>query len=168
MKMGNKWILALASLMLAFNTTVVSAMDAETAGKIEFVDFDGKVTKLSDYKGKWVIVNLWATWCPPCLVEIPELIQFHEDRKDKDAIVLGVNYESNDIKKIKAFSESQMISFPVVRFTETIDGKTSPFGRLKGLPSTYMVTPEGKVVAARAGMVEQKMLEEFMEKYSSN
>jgi len=72
---------------------------------VEFIDLDGKSTFLSDYKGTWVIINLWATWCPPCLVEIPDLILFHEEHKDKDAIVIGVNYESVDLEKVKAFSD---------------------------------------------------------------
>ena len=134
---------------------------------VEFIDLEGKSTFLSDYKGKWVIINLWATWCPPCLVEIPDLILFHEEHKDKDAIVIGVNYEAIDLDKVKAFAESQMINFPVVRFKGRVDGRTTPFGDLKGLPTTYMVTPEGAVVAARVGMVDQKMLETFMERYNS-
>jgi len=60
-----------------------------------------------------------------------------------------------------------MINFPVVRFKVRVDGRTTPFGPLKGLPTTYMVTPEGSVVAARVGMVDQKMLETFMERYGS-
>ena len=134
---------------------------------VEFIDLEGKSTFLSDYKGKWVIINLWATWCPPCLVEIPDLILFHEEHKDKDAIVIGVNYETIDLEKVKAFADSQMINFPVVRFKGKVDGRTTPFGDLKGLPTTYMVTPEGSVVAARVGMVDQKMLETFMERYNS-
>jgi len=133
---------------------------------IKFIDLDGKETMLSDYQGKWVIVNLWATWCPPCLKEIPDLIEFHEEHKDKDAIVLGVNYEAIAIDKVKTFSESLMINFPVVRFEGEIDGINSPFGRVYGLPATYMVAPDGTVVAARTGMVDKAMLESFMKKYT--
>lgn len=155
----------LATAMLLGPVQTVQA--EEKYDNVEFIDLDGKSTFLSDYKGKWVIINLWATWCPPCLVEIPDLVLFHEAHKDKDAIVLGVNYEAIDLEKVRSFAESQMINFPVVRFKGRVDGKTTPFGDLKGLPTTYMVTPKGKVVAARTGMVDQKMLEEFMEKYSA-
>lgn len=133
---------------------------------IVFVDLEGNETKLSDYKGKWVIVNLWATWCPPCLVEIPDLVMFHEEHKDKDAIVIGVNYEAIEKDKVKTFAQSQMINFPVVRFEGKVDGKSSPFGPLYGLPTTYMVAPDGSIVAARTGMIDQKMLENFMAKYA--
>ena len=133
---------------------------------IKFIDLNGQETMLSDYKGKWVIVNLWATWCPPCLVEIPDLVMFHEAHKDKDAIVLGVNYEANDVNKVKTFADSQMINYPVVRFETKADGRTTPFGPLQGLPTTYMVSPDGSVVAARTGMVDQAMLESFMKSYN--
>lgn len=143
-----------------------SAFAEPPSEPIELVDLDGKASLLSDYKGKWVILNLWATWCPPCLVEIPDLVLFHEAHKDKDAIVLGVNYEDNDPAKVKAFAESQMINYPIVRFKQKVDGRTTPLGKLQGLPTTYMVAPDGTVVAARTGMVDQKMLEEFIERFS--
>lgn len=158
------------AFLLVF-TSFLAGMNSATASDqpddIEFIDLDGNSTFLSDYKGKWVIINLWATWCPPCLVEIPDLVMFHEAHKDKDAIVIGVNYEANDPQKVKNFAESQMINYPVVRFKGKVDGKTTPFGDLKGLPTTYMVTPDGDVVAARVGMVDQKILETFMERYTS-
>jgi thiol-disulfide isomerase/thioredoxin len=159
--------MALISMSLAGLTLVPSVHAAPPEDDIKFIDMDGKTTLLSDYKGKWVIVNLWATWCPPCLVEIPDLVLFHEAHKDKDAIVIGVNYEANELSKVKAFAESQLINFPVVRFEGTVDGRTTPFGKLQGLPTTYMVAPDGTVVAARTGMVDQKMLEEFMQTYES-
>lgn len=158
----------LLSSLLATTTLFMgmsSAVAAETKD-YEFIDLQGNSSKLSDYRGKWVIVNLWATWCPPCLVEIPDLIMFQDENKER-AVVLGVSYENLENDKVKAFAESQMINYPVVKFPGRVDGRTTPFGDLKGLPTTYMVTPDGEVVAARTGMVDQKMLESFMEKFSA-
>jgi len=158
-------LISLIMLFALFTGMQSYAADVDT-DEIVFVDLDGNESKLSDYKGKWVIVNLWATWCPPCLVEIPDLVLFHEEHHKEDAIVLGVNHEVLAPEKVKAFSESQMINYPVVRFKGSFNDGSTPFGVLKGLPTTYMVTPEGKVVAARTGMVDQKMLEQFMDKYT--
>lgn len=159
-------LLVLVGLLsvLAFSKNVVAAQPAEP---IKLIDLQGQEGWLSDYKGKWVILNLWATWCPPCLVEIPDLVMFHEAHADKDAVVVGVNYEDLDPKKVQTFAESQMINYPIVRFEGKPDGRTTPLGDLKGLPTTYMVAPDGSVVAARTGMVDQKMLEEFMQRYES-
>lgn len=163
-----KSLLAISLLLMTLVTANSAiAEEAFDASKVEFVDLDGNVTKLTDYKGKWVIINLWATWCPPCLVEIPDLVLFHEEHKDKDAIVLGVNHELLTTEKVKTFAESQMITYPIVRFKGEFNSSETPFGKLRGLPTTYMVNPEGVVVAARTGMVDDKMLEKFIENYSS-
>lgn len=154
-------------IVMSFLVGMSASYAKEQPQDVEFVDLDGKSIHLSDYKGKWVIINLWATWCPPCLVEIPDLIMFQEDHKGKDAVVLGVNYEANDPQKVKNFADSQMINYPIVRFKGKVDGKSTPFGPLKGLPTTYMVTPKGDVVAARVGMVNQKMLDTFMSRYTA-
>ncbi|MEA3404617.1 MAG: TlpA disulfide reductase family protein [Pseudomonadota bacterium] len=159
-----KRTLQVFALLMTFGLSS-SAFAEPPKDPIKLTDLDGNESLLSDYKGKWVILNLWATWCPPCLVEIPDLVMFHEAHHDKDAVVIGVNYEDNDPAKVKAFAESQMINYPVVRFEGKPDGTTSPLGKLQGLPTTYMVAPDGTVVAARTGMVDQKMLEDFMKRY---
>ncbi len=75
----------------------IAALFAAVPSVAEIVDFmlpdlEGKPVSLSDFRGKWVIVNYWATWCPPCLDEIPELVSLHDDNRDK-LVVLGVDYE---------------------------------------------------------------------------
>lgn len=138
------------------------------AKDVEFVDLQGQSVNLSDFKGQWVVVNLWATWCPPCVVEMPELVFFHEKYKDKGAMVLGVNYEDVAVEKINSFTDELMISFPIVRFKDIdLNTNRTPFGPLRGLPSTYMVAPSGEIVAARTGMVDLKALETFIQQYEA-
>lgn len=135
---------------------------------IEFVDLEGKNVNLSDFKGQWVIVNIWATWCPPCIKEMPDLTFFHEKYKDDGAIVLGVNFEDIPVEKINNFTEELMVTFPIVRFKDIdLNANKTPFGPLRGLPSTYMVAPSGHIVAGRAGMVDQETLEAFIEEYEA-
>lgn len=152
---------SVAALSLLLTVTSVQSND-----EVKFKTLDGKIVNLADYKGKWVIVNYWATWCPPCRVEMPELSLFHDEHKDKDAIVLGVNYESITTGKVKAFLSEQMIEFPVVQEINGPNGRSTSLGPLKGLPTTYMVSPEGELLATRVGMVNQKMLEGFIAKYN--
>lgn len=156
------FITALFMMMLAS----LSARAELKVVDVDFVDLDGKAVKLSDYRGKWVVVNFWATWCPPCRAEMPELSDFHDKRSKKDAVVLGVDYENIEVSKVKKFLDEMMVTFPIVRLTEKVDGRTTPFGPLKGLPTTYMISPKGELVAARVGMVDEKMLNEFIDKMS--
>ncbi len=122
-------------------------------------DMDNKQQNLSDYRGKWVVVNYWATWCPPCLTEIPELVDFHEDHKDKDAVVLGVNFEDIGLEGLKRFSEEYFMNYPVLR---TKPAASSALGIIPGLPTTYLVSPEGEIVARQVGPVTAKLIAEFI------
>jgi thiol-disulfide isomerase/thioredoxin len=123
----------------------------------------GQVHRLSDYRGKWVVVNFWATWCPPCLDEIPELVEFHEAHHKKDAVVLGLNYEQVDPGYLKEFAEQSFISYPILL---TEPGQELPFGGLLGLPTTILISPEGIPVARRTGAVTRQELEQTIKDFA--
>ncbi len=143
------------NLILVF--CLVSAM--ATAAQIQFSakDIAGKQYNLSDYKGKWVVVNYWATWCPPCLDEIPELIEFHEQYNKDTAVVLGVSYEEVEIEYLKTFIDEFFMSYPVLIGDIS---QPPPFGPLIGLPTTYVISPEGKLVYTQIGGVTKAWLED--------
>lgn len=117
-------------------------------------DIQGNNYKLSDYKGKWVVVNYWATWCPPCVEEIPELIFFQE--KNQDSVVLGVNFEDASEQKVKNFIEEHMVNYPVLL---SEPGEYSDLGKIHGLPTTFIISPEGEVVVKKTGQIDATYLE---------
>lgn len=124
-------------------------------------DLDGKSHSLSDYRGKWVIVNYWATWCPPCLEEIPDLIAFHERHRDTDAVVLGVNYEEVNRDYLREFTESLFMSYPVLLMDPV---PTTELGPVLGLPTTYIISPAGERIARQEGPITGAALEAFLER----
>jgi len=125
---------------------------------------DGQQYQLSDYRGKWVLVNFWATWCPPCLEEMPDLEIFHNKHKDDKAVVLGINMEDISQTKLKKFIEQQFVSYPIL----IMDRQSQlPFGRVQGLPTSFLIAPDGSIVARQVGVVTASAIEKFMLSYKA-
>ncbi len=127
----------------------------------EFVlqDVQGKTQRLSDYRGKWVLVNLWATWCPPCLSELPELNALHKAHKDKDLVVIGIAMEYASAKVVTDFVKKHGLSYPIVLGNDKILEK---IGDLDVLPTSYLYNPAGEQVAAQKGEVTREMIESYI------
>ena len=159
---GRKVVSAMVRLTVALVLVAITAFAARAdAGGVDFSlpDVTGQVHRLSDHRGKWVVVNFWATWCGPCMAEIPELVRFHERHKDHDAVVIGVNFEEIETPALAAFIARMRIGYPVVR----AGGEPLlPFEPLKGLPSTFFVDPKGELAAGHTGPVTAEAIEDFL------
>lgn len=153
--------LFLSALLVAGLYSVGFAKDNYSEKELVLPDLNGKQVKASDYKGKWVIVNYWATWCPPCAEEIPELNAFHIEHSSKDAVVLGVNIEKDELDYVKEFVEEFKISYPVLQSNV---GVSSPYGRIQALPTTFILDKQGKVMQTIIGAVTQERLESILYK----
>ena len=148
-----------AVVMLVFLAAAACGVRADS----HFVDFSlpdasGELHRLSDYRGKWVVVNFWATWCGPCMVEIPELIDFHERHKDDHAVVIGINFEEIEAADLVKFIDEMGINYLVVRHSVA---PIVPFEPLKGLPSTFVVDPRGEYFARLIGVDAKEIVKEI-------
>lgn len=147
---------ALCAVLLAFaSNTLADTVD------FTLLDVEGKTHSLSDYRGQWVVVNYWATWCPPCLREIPELVNFHEDNQGKGIVVLGIDFENVDHDVLKEFVEDYFISYPVLIEKPAA---VSVMGDIPGLPTTFIVSPQGEILARQVGSVTAALLSDFIER----
>ena len=136
------------------------------AGAVDMplTDMHGNRANLESFRGKWVVVNYWATWCPPCITEMPELQDFHDAHASRDAMVIGINVEHIGKARLRNFLEDYFITYPIFVSPPT---QQSELGLIPGLPTTFMVSPEGKVMARQVGPVTREMLEKFIEEQDS-
>jgi thiol-disulfide isomerase/thioredoxin len=122
-------------------------------------DIQGKTHRLADYRGKWVLVNFWATWCTPCLSEIPELISLHNAHKNKDLLVIGIATDSGSSKKVADFAQAHGISYPVVMGDRKINAQ---IGAIEVLPTSYLYNPKGEQVSYQAGELTRASVESYI------
>ena len=153
---------AVAALLMLFFSA--SSAAADPVSEFSLPDLEGNLHTLEPYKGKWIIINYWATNCPPCLKEIPELERFHQSHKDNDAVVVGVNYEDIRLSWLEDFIESVKMTYPVLRAEpDTL----TPFGAIKILPTTIIVSPEGEFMGAKAGAVTEEMIDLYIRDHAA-
>ena len=144
---------------------LVAVLWVSTASAEAFtvVDAKGKTHHLQDYKGKWVLVNFWATWCPPCLEEMPDLQKLHETHKD--LVVIGIAMDYKDPKYVISFAEDLLVTFPIVLGDQKI---AAQFGRLSGLPTTYLYSPQGNLAAQNVGALTRQSVERYIDQWRAS
>ena len=145
----------LCALLLAVCAATASAATA-TKPRLSVTTLDGKNFDLSKQNGKWVIVNYWATWCSPCLKELPDISAYVTAHKDTVAAI-GLAFEDSDKADIEKYLGAHPISYPVAQ----IDVMEPPkdFDTPKGLPNTYVIAPDGHVAKAFTGPITAKDLD---------
>lgn len=134
------------------------AAGSATAQGFVFKDMQGQAQRLSDYRGKWVLVNFWATWCPPCLEEVPDLMELHEAHKKSDLVVIGVALESTE-KSVKQFVDKKHVSYPIVVGDYDLAAQV---GEVEALPTSYLFDPTGKLVSYQEGIVTRSSIESYI------
>lgn len=134
-------------------TACLLASAPAAAAKFTLTDAGGKIHRLADYRGKWVVVNFWATWCPPCLEEIPDLVAISDARRDVQ--VFGVAMGFQDPKQVLQFAEGMFVGYPIVLGDEKT---AAQIGKVVGLPTTFVYDPKGNLARRFVGKVTREQL----------
>ncbi len=152
-------------LKIMLLTTVLCLAQVQSiAGEVksfELRDISGKKHVLQDYRGKWVPVNFWATWCPPCLEEIPDLVALYDARKGKDVMVIGVVIDYDTEQSVSKYVDEMLMTYPIVLGDEK---SIAQFGSAEVLPTTYIYSPRGELVKVKRGLLTRQYLEDLIAK----
>jgi len=151
----NQVAIFMKHFILAMCFMLAGAVYAED---FSLTDTQGKTHRLSDYRGKWVLVNFWATWCPPCLEEIPDLVALYEAHR-KELAVIGIAMEYRDSKAVIEFADNLFISYPVVLGNDNI---AAQIGKVNGLPTSFIFSPGGKLALRHVGALDRQTVERFL------
>lgn len=149
---------------------LLTSMNANAYLDISLNSIDDSKHRLSEYigQGKWVVLNIWGTRCPPCREEMPELVRFHDEHKDTDSIVVGIaidfpSYGYANKDEVISFADDYFIDFPLLLSDASVTGNIG-LGRLEGLPTTYLFDPAGNIAAMQVGGITKKIIEDFINK----
>lgn len=149
----------LATLMVVVAPIVWADFETEEPVNFSLQQLGGGEVALADYRGDWVVVNYWATWCAPCRKEIPDLSELHRERDD--VTVLGLAYEELDDAEFFEFLEDFDVSYPILKVD--VYAPPEPFGAPKVLPTTIILDKQGRAVKAFLGPVTGEAIEAYID-----
>lgn len=117
-------------------------------------DLSGRQVKLSDFRGKLVVIDFWATWCPPCEFEIPVLNSLYDSHRDRDVVILGVSVDTDGPDAVRSYAEKRQVRYQILLGSESL---AREFGA-PGFPSLIVVGADGFIRSMHVGLVEQPEL----------
>jgi len=149
--------IVLAAIVILFSPA--RGLGQETkAPQLELRDLDGRVVRLSDYQGKVVLINFWATWCPPCRAEMPDLVRRQREYRKQGLQIIGITYPPEKKDRVRRFARSIKVNYPIILGTRQIKAR---FSSDETLPLTIVIDREGKITDIISGIL---LRDEFDEK----
>ena len=163
MKSGKRFIAFIAALFaLLFIVFLYKNATAPVYTDLKFEDVDGEIHHFSDYAGQPILMIFWATDCPACVQELPELIALHEEYSEKGLVMLGFSLPHDTPSHIKAMREARGLPYTLIWDSE---GEiSSAFNNVRVTPTHYLISPEGKIVMRKIGVLNKESVSEQLVK----
>ncbi len=156
---SRSFVLAMGLTLLASAPLRAAEADSEMAGELKVATVSGVQFDLAAQRGSWVVINYWATWCSPCLKEMPDLDAF--DKAHDEAVVVGLAYEDITTPDMQAFLKEHPVSYPIA-IVDVYDPPAA-FPAPRGLPMTWLVDPEGRIAKRFLGPITARDLEKAID-----
>lgn len=151
----------IALLFFTISTISCQAVTLSIAPDFTLNDLNGKPFSLSQTKGKVVILDFWATWCPPCRMEIPHFESLYNEYKDKGLEVVGVALDKGGASSVKPFVEENGVTYPVLIGNQDVAAR---YGGIRGIPTTFLIDREGRIVEKYVGYTDKEVFESAIKK----
>jgi len=152
-----RFLLVVAAMMIAHSPPAVLGQEV-VAPQFALKDVNGRTVRLRDYRGKVVLINFWATWCPPCRAEMPDLVRLQRDYSRHGLQIIGITYPPEKKARVRRFARSLKVNYPIILGTRQIRAR---FSLEETLPLTVVINRDGKVIEIISGIL---LREEFDEK----
>ena len=139
--------------------TVEKKVDNSDAMAPDFslINLKGETVSLSDFRGKVVILDFWATWCPPCKAEIPGFVELHSKYADQGLEIIGISLDQGDLSVVPTFTESYNVQYPILYYKDEV---IMNYGGIRSIPTTFIIDKDGKIVERLVGYKPKEFFEE--------
>ena len=118
---------------------------------------DGREVRLSQFRGKVVILDFWATWCPPCKMELPHFIELHKEFQDDGLVIIGVSLDKTGVRDVASFVNEWKIPYVIVMGTGEV---VRSYGGIRGIPTTFVIGKDGKIYRKYVGYRKKEVFKE--------
>ena len=156
-------IFLIIAILAAVAGTASRPAPPQAAPSLTVKDIEGKSIALAGLKGKVVLINFWATWCPPCRAEIPDFVAFYNENKDRGLEILGLSVDKMTAAELKPFVTQFKMSYPVVLATSKV---VLDFGPVDAIPTTIVIDKKGVIRERQVGGLDRATLDKLFLKLS--
>ena len=146
-----------SSALSAPPADAMNAGNAASAPNWELKDLDGKTVRSSDFKGKVVVLDFWATWCGPCRAEIPNFVALRKKYAPEGLVVIGASVDEGGASTVKPFTQKLGVNYPVVLVDKKLQ---QAFGGIEAIPTTFIIDRTGRVVKKHSGFANKDEFEQ--------
>ncbi len=155
-------VILVASVLMSADNACALKDDPPMAPDFTLKDLNGNEITLSDYEGKMLVLNFWATWCPPCRAEIPDFIEVYSEYKDKGLEILGVSVDQASPDQVRQFVDRNEMNYPVAMATRDL---FRDYPLPEAIPTTLVIDRTGKIQYKKVGMMSKRELIDLFDKF---